>query len=174
MDNRAKGGMCDGCGAVHRKGTPTRAGSPPFRAPGYGSVGILGYHEASARTISAALKRPAHHTGSDAEARQAAAALLGAGVVVRRHHAPALTDAARTQLTATPWADDTAAATPGRQVRQLGAMLRLMERQRVAQLWARLPCADRTRLLSAGGAQTGMLWTSLPDPGQRPPDAVGV
>ena len=124
-------------------------------------------HEATARDISDALQRPSVHQEVDQDAAAAAAALAEAGVVVRLHHHPMLTEEAQLELAATPWGEDSIQEAPDRPVRQLGSTLRLLERRRIGRLWERSSAPDRTRLLSAGGPQTGMLWTALPDPGQK-------
>ena len=44
--------------------------------------------------------------------------------------------------------------------------MKILEALRAGRLWGDASKADKQRLLSAGGPQTGMTWTALPDPGQ--------
>ena len=124
-------------------------------------------HESSARALSAQLGRVSDHTVADADAADAAAALEASGTLVRANRAPELTLQARAEIEATPWAPELQADRADRQRRPLGGILRLCECLRIARLWQASDAATRTRLLSAGGPQTGMTWSALPDTGQK-------
>ena len=125
-------------------------------------------HEVAAREFSRQLGRTSDHTRADAEAAQAAEGLRGEGLIVARQVAPTLTPPAHDRLSATPWAGAVLEATtrPGGSIRQMGAILRLLEGLKAADLWTSSDKVNKERLLSAGGPRTGMTWTALPDPGQ--------
>ena len=124
-------------------------------------------HQKRARELCTALDRAGDHTDADAEALEAERALERKGLRVRRDKHPEMTEAARAELAPTAWSDTPHLACPGQPVRQLGAGLRILERLHACRLWTRLDATGRTRILSAGGPQTGMTWTGLPDPGMR-------
>ena len=124
-------------------------------------------HQSRARDICTVLHREADHADADEEARLAAEVLQRRGVVAVSGRKLALTDAAATFLNGTGWDSEPETNPPAQRVRHLGECLRLLERLQAGRLWQRSDATQRTRLLSAGGAQAGMLWTALPDSGSR-------